>query len=132
MAERAGMLSPSKEMPANPTVFISYSWDDEAHKEWVRQLATKLRHDGVDARLDHWHAVPGDQLPGFMEREIRDNDYVVIVCTHAHRYGHRQGTEDTGRRQRLNQLVRWDCNLLLPKRAKGNIFLNGIGMRFPC
>ena len=79
MAERAGMLSPSKEMPANPTVFISYSWDDEAHKEWVRQLATKLRHDGVDARLDHWHAVPGDQLPGFMEREIRDNDYVVIV-----------------------------------------------------
>jgi hypothetical protein len=60
---------------------MSYSWDDEAHKEWVRQLATQLRHDGIDAHLDHWHAVPGDQLPQFMEREIRSNDYVLIVCT---------------------------------------------------
>lgn len=68
-------------MPTHPTVFISYSWDDEVHKEWVRQLAARLRADGVDARLDHWHAVPGDQLPEFMEREIRDNDYVLIVCT---------------------------------------------------
>jgi hypothetical protein len=68
-------------MPTHPTVFISYSWDDEAHKEWVRQLATQLRADGIDARLDHWHAVPGDQLPEFMEREIRDNNYVIIVCT---------------------------------------------------
>jgi hypothetical protein len=68
-------------MPTHPTVFISYSWDDEAHKEWVRQLATQLRADGVDARLDHWHAVPGDQIPAFMEREIRENDYVIIICT---------------------------------------------------
>ena len=47
----------------------------------MRELATQLRHDGVDARLDHWHAVPGDQLPVFMESEIRDNDYVLIICT---------------------------------------------------
>jgi len=68
-------------MPSHPTVFISYSWDDEAHKEWVRQLATELRADGVDARLDLWHAVPGDQLPNFMEREIRESDYVIVICT---------------------------------------------------
>ena len=46
-------------MPGNPKVFISYSWDDEARKEWVKELATQFRADGVDARLDHWHAVPG-------------------------------------------------------------------------
>jgi TIR domain len=68
-------------MPTHPKVFISYSWDDEAHKEWVKELAIQLRADGVDARLDHWHAVPGDQLPRFMGREIQDNDYVLIVCT---------------------------------------------------
>jgi hypothetical protein len=45
-----------RRMPTHPTVFISYSWDDEAHKGWVRQLATQLRHDGVDTRLDHWGA----------------------------------------------------------------------------
>ena len=25
--------------------------------------------------------MPGDQLPGFMERAVRENDYVLIVCT---------------------------------------------------
>lgn len=44
-------------------------------------MATQLRADGVDVRLDHWHTVPGDQLPEFMEREIGDNDYVIVVCT---------------------------------------------------
>src|SRR5260370_38221783 len=68
-------------MPTHPTAFISYSWDDEAHKGWVRELATRLRHDGADRHLDHWTAVPGDQLPHFMEREIRENNFVIIVCT---------------------------------------------------
>jgi len=72
-------------MPAYSTAFLPYSWDDETHRAWVRDLATQLRADGVDVRLDHWHTVPGDQLPEFMEREIRDNDYVIIVCTPKYR-----------------------------------------------
>lgn len=68
-------------MPTHPTAFISYSWDDEKHKTWVRELATRLRADGIDVHLDHWHTVPGDQLPEFMEREIRNNDFVLIICT---------------------------------------------------
>jgi len=63
------------------TAFISYSWDDDAHKEWVRTLAERLRADGVDVTLDQWSAIPGDQLPAFMERAIRDNEFVVIICT---------------------------------------------------
>ena len=31
--------------------------------------------------LDQWHTVPGDQLPEFMEMAVRENDYVLIVCT---------------------------------------------------
>ena len=61
--------------------FMSYSWDDDQHKAWVAKLATNLRNDGVETILDQWHAVPGDQLPEFMERQIRDNDYVLIICT---------------------------------------------------
>jgi SEFIR domain. len=68
-------------MATHPTAFASYSWDDDLHKEWVAQLASRLRADGIDVHLDQWHAVPGDQLPHFMEREIRDNDYVIVVCT---------------------------------------------------
>jgi hypothetical protein len=72
-------------MTTHPKAFISYSWDDDDHKTWVAQLATQLRGDGVDCRLDQWHAVPGDQLPHFMEREIRDNDFVIVVCTPKYR-----------------------------------------------
>ena len=68
-----------------PRAFVSYSWDDNCHKEWVRTLATRLRSDGVETVLDQWHALPGDQLPEFMEAEIRNNDYVLIVCTPKYR-----------------------------------------------
>jgi hypothetical protein len=63
------------------SVFISYSWDDEPHKAWVRILAERLRADDVDVTVDRWSAVPGDQLPEFMERAIRDNDFVLVICT---------------------------------------------------
>lgn len=67
----------------NPqTAFISYSWDSEEHKAWVKSLATRLRTaDGIDVILDRWEAIPGAQLPEFMERAIRENNYVLIVCT---------------------------------------------------
>jgi TIR domain len=65
-----------------PKTFISYSWDDDAHKDWVKQLATRLRaKDGVDVTLDRWHAAPGDQIPAFMERAVRENDFVIAICT---------------------------------------------------
>jgi hypothetical protein len=67
------------------TAFISYSWDDDTHKLWVRELATQLRADGITVALDQWHAVPGDQLPEFMERSIRESQYVLIVCTPGYR-----------------------------------------------
>ncbi len=65
----------------NPKVFISYSWDDEPHKSWVKEFATRLRSDGVDAELDQWSMVPGDRLPKFMEQAIRENTYVLVICT---------------------------------------------------
>ena len=67
--------------PVTPSAFISYSWDNDDHKGWVRVLAERLRADGVDVTLDRWSAVPGDQLPAFMEQAIRQNQFCVIVCT---------------------------------------------------
>lgn len=64
-----------------PKAFISYSWDDDAHKKWTKELAARLRGDGVDVTLDQWKLVPGDQLPKFMETAIRENSYVLILCT---------------------------------------------------
>lgn len=63
------------------SVFISYSWENDQHIDWVKKLATKLREDGVDARIDQWELAPGDQLTEFMEKSIRENDYVLVICT---------------------------------------------------
>jgi len=63
------------------TAFLSYSWDSEVHRAWVRELAARLHADGVKVDLDQWKAIPGDNLPVFMETAIRDNEYVIIVCT---------------------------------------------------
>ena len=62
-----------------PKVFVSYSWDYDGHRDWVRDLASRLRSDGVDAGLDRWKLAPGDQQPEFMERAVRENDFVLIV-----------------------------------------------------
>lgn len=64
-----------------PSAFVSYSWDSDEHKQWVRKLAERLRADGVAVTLDTWATVPGDRLPAFMERAVRENDFAIIVCT---------------------------------------------------
>jgi hypothetical protein len=67
--------------PVAPKVFVSYSWDNEHHLKWVHDFAARLRSDGIDAVIDQWQLVLGDQLPHFMERAVRENDFVLIVCT---------------------------------------------------
>jgi hypothetical protein len=65
----------------------------DEHRQWVLDFATRLRSDGVEVTLDQWHLHPGDQLPAFMEPAIRDNDYILIVCTphYAERSNRRAG-----------------------------------------
>ncbi len=66
----------------NPKAFVSYTWKPPEHKNWVRELATKLRaEDGVEVTLDQWHTAPGDQLTHFMEQAVSSNNYVLIICT---------------------------------------------------
>ena len=44
-----------------PTVFISYSWDDDEHKRWVKDFADKLLSDGVNAVVDQYDLSLGDR-----------------------------------------------------------------------
>lgn len=65
----------------NPTVFISYSWDSEDHKRWVKTLSDKLIENGIVTLLDQNDLVLGDPLTQFMEQSITQSDYVLIICT---------------------------------------------------
>ena len=53
-----------------PKVFVSYSHDNEEHKEWVLQLAIRLRSNGVDIILDRWNLKLGSDLAAFMEQGL--------------------------------------------------------------
>lgn len=70
----------------HPTVFISYSWEDEDHIKWVKDLADKLLSDGIEATIDQYDLLLGDRLPQFMEQSISSVDYVLIVCTPTYKW----------------------------------------------
>ena len=64
-----------------PKVFISYSHDTQEHKYWVLKLATRLRKTGIDAILDQWELKGGDDLTYFMETNLRESDYILMICS---------------------------------------------------
>lgn len=64
-----------------PKVFISYSHDNEQHKNWVYSLACRLRSNGVDVVLDQWNLSLGGDLGRFMECGLSSADRVLVVCS---------------------------------------------------
>ena len=70
-----------RNIATSPRVFISYSWEDEDHKSWVKSLADSLINDGIDVSIDQYDLSLGDRLPQFMEQQITNADYVLIICT---------------------------------------------------
>jgi tetratricopeptide (TPR) repeat protein len=70
-----------KPMADAPKVFISYASEDQAHSDWVRELASRFRADGFDVSLDRWGARPGDELRHFSGQSRRDDCFLFLVCT---------------------------------------------------
>ncbi|WP_397298731.1 toll/interleukin-1 receptor domain-containing protein [Nonlabens ulvanivorans] len=69
-----------REKPLN--IFISYSWDDEAHKEWVKKLADYLiEKGGCDVTLDQYDLVLGGNTMFFMEKAVNNADKVLLILT---------------------------------------------------
>ncbi len=65
-----------------PKVFISYSHDNQKHKNWVLKLATHLREfGGVDVVLDQWDLILGNNLPFFMEQGLTNSNLVICICS---------------------------------------------------
>jgi hypothetical protein len=71
----------STNSPRPPRVFISYSHDSEPHKDKVLALANQLRSDGINVQIDRYLTVPEQGFPRWMEQQIRESDFVLIVCT---------------------------------------------------
>jgi tetratricopeptide (TPR) repeat protein len=64
-----------------PTVFISYSHDSQEHLDRVLAFANRLRVDGIDAAIDQYEVSPPEGWPVWMERQVRESDFVLVICT---------------------------------------------------
>ena len=64
----------------NPTVFISYARENQEHNDWVKELASRLRRDRIDAQLDKWELTLGSQNSAFMN-QIKSCKFVLVICT---------------------------------------------------
>jgi len=84
-----------------PRAFVSYSWDNEDHKTWVRRLASRLRENGIDVILDQWDAYAGMDLPAYMETGVRETDFVLLVCTPQFARKANEGTGGVGYEKRI-------------------------------
>ena len=78
-------------------VFISYSHDSDAHKDRVFVLACELRARGIAAQidLDMHPGGPHEGWPLWCERQVREADRVLVVCTATYRRRY-EGTEPLG------------------------------------
>ena len=65
----------------NPKVFISYSWDNEEHTEWIVSLADNLCKNGIVVLLDQYDLRAGANLTHFMEDSLKKSEKVLIIMT---------------------------------------------------
>ncbi len=90
-----------------PTVFISYSHDSPEHADRVLHLANQLVRDGIDCILDQYETSPREGWPRWMDRHIRESDFVIMICTET--YCRRVvGQEEPGK----GCGVKWEGNLI--------------------
>lgn len=62
-------------------VFISYTWEDESHNEWVLQLADRLTKEGISVVFDRYDLSIGDNVHTFMERAVERANKVLLILT---------------------------------------------------
>jgi hypothetical protein len=90
------MIIVSSKAQIPPKVFISYSHDSPEHKSRVRELSDRLRQEGVDSNIDQYEQSPPEGWPRWMERQIEEADFVLVVCTETYERRFR-GVEKAGR-----------------------------------
>jgi SEFIR domain/NB-ARC domain len=67
--------------PTVPKVFISYSYDSQAHIDQVLDLSDRLRREGIDCNIDQYEQSPAEGWHSWRLNEIEKADFVLMICT---------------------------------------------------
>ncbi len=87
-------------------VFISYAHESMDLTERVLLLSHRLRIDGFDCSIDQYEDSPDIGWPRWMDKQIRDSDFVIIICTREY-LNRLQNFEMDG-----GSGVKWESNLI--------------------
>ncbi len=69
----------------HPSALVSYSHDSPEHEQHVLDLCNRLRARGVDTVIDQFlPGAPSEGWPLWMERQIEQRDFTLMVCTEAY------------------------------------------------
>ena len=106
-----------------PVVFISFSQESEDHRLEVAGLASSLKADGCDVRIDLEKDTDED-WPSWMERQFKQSDFVLCIATRSYleRY-------ESDRSNDSGYGVGWEAGLI-----RNYLYQNkwGNGKIFPC
>jgi|GEM_PF-315954 len=117
-----------------PTVFVSYSHDSDEHKNWVLQLSTRLRSNGVNVILDRWNLKLGSDLASFMERGLSKSQRIISICSDKYVKKANEGKGGAGYEKQImtaeliiDQNTNWVIPLIKnnPNERKTPTFLGG-------
>jgi hypothetical protein len=62
-------------------VFISYSWEEPEHTDWIIKLANRLTRNGINVIFDKYDLGIGDNIPYFMEKSVERANKVLVILT---------------------------------------------------
>ncbi len=118
--------------PERPKLFISYSWTNPQHEQWVVDLAEKLVASGVDVKLDKWDLGVGQDAIVFMEQMVTDSTIrkvlMIVDKNYAEKADAREGgvgteTQIISKEMYDDQQQDKFAALVLDKNDKGNVYL---------
>lgn len=91
------------EKQKHPKVFISYSHVDDFFEQKMYDFANRLRNDGIDANIDLYEDAPQEGWPRWMEKQIAEADYVLVVASESY-WEKCYGTKGKG--------ISWEVNIV--------------------
>lgn len=62
-------------------LFISYSWKNEKHQNWVQELYEELIKYGYEVCFDKQYIRPGEEITHYMERMMHSSDFIIMICS---------------------------------------------------
>src|SRR5689334_18062483 len=73
-------------MATNPEVVDLFLCHTGANKDWVRDLATRLESETVDARplrvfFDEWDIAPGENILARIEDGLRRSQFIAVALS---------------------------------------------------